>query len=259
MRGDGVEVRYGAACPMAARFAIRAVTGGQVNPRGFDVNLRSGPQMCEYVEIADRIAADGRGPVLDWGCGWGQVTDLLAQRGVDVRSFDYRESEDGTARVVPLERFPERSVHLSGDPVALPFPDGAFATVLSLGVLEHVQRPQESIRELRRVLRPGGRLLVYKLPNRFSYLEAIGRVLGLYYHGKLPDDRVYDRERTFELLEGGGFRVDSFRRANMLPLTVTGSWAWRHAEAIWRLNKLCARVPVLNWLATNLEAEATAI
>lgn len=213
--------------------------------------------MCEYGEIADRVAADGDGPVLDWGCGWGQVTHLLAMRGVEVESFDYREGEP--AGLVALERFPDRFVHVSGDPVALPFPDDRFAVVLSCGVLEHVQHPEASLRELHRVLRPGGRLLVYKLPNRFSYLEAIARVLGLYYHGKLPHDRVYDRRRTFALLEHGGFRVDAFRRTNMLPLTVTTPWAARHAERIWRLNKLCARIPVLRRLATNLEAEATAV
>lgn len=213
--------------------------------------------MREYVSIADRIAAEGLAPVLDWGCGWGQVTDLLAARGVAVESFEYRADEP--AGQIQLERFPGRSAYVSGDPVALPFADGQFAAVLSCGVLEHVQYPEQSLRELHRVLRPGGRLLVYKLPNRFSYLEALARVLRLYYHGKMPHDRVYDRNRVFALLESQGFRIDAFRRTNMLPLTITSPFAHRHAERIWRLNKLVARIPVVNWLATNLEADATAV
>jgi hypothetical protein len=59
-----------------------------------DVNLRSGPQMREYVHIADRIAAEELSPILDWGCGWGQVSQLLLERGLQVESFDYRDGAD---------------------------------------------------------------------------------------------------------------------------------------------------------------------
>jgi SAM-dependent methyltransferase len=160
--------------------------------------------------------------------------------------------------VIRLERFPEITAHVSGDPVALPFPDDHFATVLSCGVLEHVQFPEASLSELHRVLQPNGRLLIYKLPNRFSYLEAIARILGLYYHGRLPHDRVYDRRRVFDLLPRYGFRIDSFRRTNMLPLTLGSSFAWRHSSEIWSANRRLGRLPLANLLATNLEVDATA-
>jgi len=227
------------------------------NPRGVDVNIRSGPQMREYEHIADRIAAAHVGPVLDWGCGWGQITDLLRQRGVEVESFDYREDEP--PHVISLERFPEITAHVSGDPVALPFPDDHFATVLSCGVLEHVQFPERSLAELHRVLDRNGRLLIYKLPNRFSYLEAIARGLGLYYHGRLPHDRVYDQRRIFDLLPRYGFRIDSFRRTNMLPLTIGSTFAWRYSSQIWSANRWLGGIPLANLLATNLEVDATAI
>lgn len=229
----------------------------EANPRGIDINLRSGPQMREYAAIADRIAAERIGPVLDWGCGWGQVTSLLHARGVAVEAFDYRDG--ASVQRVALEKFPQITATFSGEPVALPFATGRFAAVLSCGVLEHVQDPGGSLDELRRVLAPGGRLFVYKLPNRFSYLEAIARMLGLYYHGKLPHDRVYDRRRTVALLGSHGFRVEHVRRANMLPLTAGGSLAARHAERIWALNERLARLPLLELLATNIEADATAV
>jgi SAM-dependent methyltransferase len=225
--------------------------------RGVDVNLRSGPQMREYTHIADRIAAEHVSPVLDWGCGFGQVAHLLLQRGVQVEPFDYREGEQ--LRAVQLDTFPNLRARVSGDPVALPFPHDHFEAVLSCGVLEHVQYPEASLRELHRVLRPGGRLFIYKLPNRFSYLELVARMLGLYYHGSLPHDRVYDQRRALDLLIGCGFRVDNFRRTNMLPLTLTGDLASRHAERIWRVNRWMGRVPVARLAATNLEVDATAV
>jgi 2-polyprenyl-3-methyl-5-hydroxy-6-metoxy-1,4-benzoquinol methylase len=223
------------------------------NPRGADVNLRSAPQMREYEAIADRIAADAPGLVLDWGCGWGQMSDLLLRRGIEVRSFDFRpEIETSGAR--PLARFPHIEAYIeTEDPVSLPYEDGEFGAVLSCGVLEHVARPEDSLGELRRVLRPGGLLYVYKLPNRFSYLEAIARRMGLYYHGKATYDRVYDRRSAESLLRDQGFVVAEFRRTNMLPLTIHGALVTRAADAIWAVNRALARVPALNLAATNLE------
>jgi len=225
-------------------------------PRSVDVNLRSGPQMREYVAIADRLASEHPGRLLDWGCGHGQVTHLLRERGVDSVPFDYREGRE--PGVIELEQFPELQAYVSGEPVKLPFDSDSFDAVLSCGVLEHVQQPADSLQELRRVLRPGGRLHVYKLPNRFSYLEAIARRIGLYYHGAYPNDRVYDRRKAQALLNANGFRVDAFRRANMLPLTIEHPLAWRLSGAIWGVNRALAFVPGLSLLATNLELDATA-
>lgn len=226
-------------------------------PRPVDVNLRSGPQMREYLAIADRVAGEQPGRVLDWGCGHGQISHMLRQRGVDVVAFDYVEGAE--AAVVSLEHFPEIKAHVSGDPVVLPFSESSFDTALSCGVLEHVQRPEDSLRELHRVLRPGGRLLIYKLPNRLSYLEAIARRAGMYYHGALLYDRVYDRHTATALVAANDFRVDAFRRTNLLPLTVEHPLAWRLSGAIWKLNRALAHVPGVALLATNLELDATAL
>jgi len=223
--------------------------------RGTDVNLRSGPQMREYAALADRIASDRPGSVLDWGCGWGQVSALLRERGVDVHPFDYRPDEPrpGEAR---LERFPDLVCTFSPEPVTLPFEDASFDAVLSCGVLEHVQDPAGSLAELHRVLRPGGRLYVTKLPNRRSYLEWLARRLGLYYHGQLPDDTLWSPREAREAAAAHGFEVTAVRLQNMLPLTLDHPAASRLAGPIWALNRLLSRVPGLNRLATNVEIDA---
>jgi SAM-dependent methyltransferase len=227
------------------------------NPRGDDVNIRARAQMLEYELISDRVAASAGGRVLDWGCGWGQISDLLLERSVDVVAFDYRPDEPpGTA---PLERFPRITAHFSDDPVALPFPDDHFDAVVSCGVLEHVEHPDASLDELHRILRPGGQLLVYKLPNRFSYLERLARAMGLYYHGLAPHDRVYDQRSACTLLTRHDFRVVAFRRTNLLPLSLTHPRIQPLAPAIWGLNGFLRHVPGLGLLATNLELEAIAL
>lgn len=224
--------------------------------RGVDVHLRSAPQLLQYRAIARRIASDEPGRLLDWGCGFGQVTRLLRDEGVDATPFDYREGL-AAPTVEPLELYPELEAHFSGDPVALPFDDASFDSVLSCGVLEHVESPDGSVEEIARVLRPGGAFYVYNLPNRYSYLERLAKLLGLYYHGQLPHDRVYTRRSAVALLERHGFHIREFRRANMLPLTLPGPVARRGAALILRTSRAADRVPGLNLIATSLELVAT--
>jgi 2-polyprenyl-3-methyl-5-hydroxy-6-metoxy-1,4-benzoquinol methylase len=208
--------------------------------------------MLEYEAIVARIRRDGPDRILDWGCGWGQVSDLLRRAGLTVESFDYGGPEAPNA-VVELPRFPGLSAYVCSDPIRLPYPEASFDAVLSCGVLEHVEDPDGSLEELKRVLRPAGTLYVYKLPNRSSYLERIARTAGLYYHGQAPNDRLYTIASAHELLTHHGFEVLEIRYANMLPLTLTGRAASLVAPALWAANRALARVPMLNRFATNVE------
>ena len=208
--------------------------------------------MLQYRALARGLARRNPGRVLDWGCGYGQVTALLREEGVDVVAFDYREGLQAPT-VSRLERFPEIEAHLSPDPVVLPFEGDTFDTVLSCGVLEHVEDPDASLEEIRRVLRPGGTFYVTNLPNRYSYTERIARLLGLYYHGQLPNDRIYTKSSAQDLLARHRFAVRELRRVHMLPLTLGGP-----ARLVWGLSSALERVPGLNLIATSLELAATA-
>ncbi|UGS38707.1 class I SAM-dependent methyltransferase [Capillimicrobium parvum] len=224
--------------------------------RGGDVHLRAGAQMREYEAAVHRIAADGPAKLLDWGCGFGQISHMLKARGLDVTSIEWNpEIDEGTVR--PAARYPDVLVRYTREPVRLPYDDGRFDAVLSMGVLEHVQEPGASLDELHRVLRPGGTLYVYKLPNRRSYLERLARRAGLYYHGQLEHDALYTMSTARALVMAHGFRVTELRLANMLPLTLTAGWAERGAGAIWGAGRALSAVPLLNRVATNVELVAT--
>ena len=159
----------------------------------------------------------------------------------------------------PLERFPDVEAYIATeDPRRLPYGDHSFDAVLSCGVLEHVQDPDSSLEELKRVLRPGGTLYVYKLPNRRSYLEWIARRIGWYYHGAGEFDTVYTLSSARELLVRHGYAVGEIRYANMLPLTMGGRLIERLTPVIWSLSRALSHVPGLNRLATNVELIARA-
>lgn len=213
--------------------------------------------MLEYEAAADRIAADAPRTVLDWGCGLGQMTRLLTDRGITVTAFDYRVDADGI-RQRDLSRFPGLTAMVSDDPLVIPFPDNTFDAVLSMGVLEHVVNPGASLDEIHRVLVPGGTFYCYKLPNRRSYLEAIARRAGMYHHGVAAYDRLYDLESASELVRDHGFDVLETRFANMLPLGVPGRATDVLRGPIWHASNGLSRVPGLNRLATNVELVARA-
>jgi 2-polyprenyl-3-methyl-5-hydroxy-6-metoxy-1,4-benzoquinol methylase len=225
--------------------------------QGSPIHLHSAQQMAEYRAAADRIAAAHHAEVLDWGCGYGQLSAMLRERGVRVTSMDYDPDVDGT-EVRRLERYPDVEATYTGDPVTLPYADASFDAVLSMGVLEHVSFPDDSLGELHRVLRPAGLVYCYKLPNRFSYLEAIARRTGQYYHGQLEQDTLWTVRAARAAFERRRFEVLEIRRMNMLPLTLPGRAATMLAPAIYGTSRAMSRVPGLNALATNVELIARA-
>jgi SAM-dependent methyltransferase len=220
-----------------------------------DLNLRSAPQQLEYRAIYDRIIRDRPERILDWGCGHGHAAHALLAAGLDVVALEYDASARERQRR-PLPFYPDVHAVLTPEPVRLPFEDASFDAVLSLGVLEHVPDPHRSLDEIHRVLKPGGTLYLYKLPNRYSYLERIAKLAGLSYHGSRPHDTLWTVGSTRQALKLHGFDPVMLRRANMLPLTLSNAPATRLAGTIWTLNRWLSRVPALNVLATNVDAIA---
>lgn len=84
-------------------------------------------------------------------------------------------------------------------------------------------------------------------------MEWVAKRLGWYYHGKEPFDKLYTLASAREIMKRHGYTVLHSRRSNMLPLTAGGELANRLVSPIWLLNRMLARVPLLNQFATNVE------
>jgi SAM-dependent methyltransferase len=91
-------------------------------------------------------------PVLDIGCGDGHFASIAYSEPVDV-GLDPMERDLREAG--PLRPKVYRHV-VRGSATSLPFPDGAFATVVSNCVIEHIPDVSRTLSEISRVLRPGG-------------------------------------------------------------------------------------------------------
>jgi 2-polyprenyl-3-methyl-5-hydroxy-6-metoxy-1,4-benzoquinol methylase len=123
-----------------------------------------------------------RKQVLDAGCGTGEYSCWFASRGAQVTGIDLSDGSLNEARAyaesVSLDnvRFEKRSVLATG------FADASFDFVYCTGVLHHTPDPFGGLRELTRVLRPGGKLLISLYPcSGFALREArrqIAKFLG---------------------------------------------------------------------------------
>lgn len=115
--------------------------------------------------------ADDAGPLLalDAGCGSGASAWLLAEKALHVVGVDV--APRGFA-VPPHDRLSCAAASV----LALPFADGTFDMVASYQMLEHVRDPQAALREMARVLAPGG-VLVVAGPNLLSPMNAARALL----------------------------------------------------------------------------------
>ncbi|HXQ52391.1 MAG TPA: class I SAM-dependent methyltransferase [Stellaceae bacterium] len=94
--------------------------------------------------------------VLESGCGLGRYVRYLNDRGFPCVGLEYRGE---TVRAIK-DVWPDLAV-VQGDVSLSPFPDGTFDAVISLGVVEHfVDGPGQALREMQRVLKPGGKAII---------------------------------------------------------------------------------------------------
>ncbi|HEV2687807.1 MAG TPA: methyltransferase domain-containing protein [Bryobacteraceae bacterium] len=141
------------------------------------------------------------GSILDWGCRHAPDACLIRARLQDRVTLEGCDILDGSQYPVFFECAGLRYAPLH-DIVKLPYPDSSFDAVLASGVLEHVPMDHESLKELYRVLRVGGRLIVTYLPNRASIEEwQLRRRGGNHFHW-----RLYKRSELQNLLLHAGFR-----------------------------------------------------
>ncbi|MFO7321840.1 MAG: class I SAM-dependent methyltransferase [Chloroflexota bacterium] len=118
--------------------------------------------------------------VLIAGCGVGMYAGEISRRyRARVEAFDIEAERVAEAR----EQTPHALVAAAE---AIPYADNLFDTILSHEVLEHVQDDRAAVREMVRVLKPGGRIVIF-VPNRWYPFETHGHYWrGQYHFGNTP-------------------------------------------------------------------------
>ncbi len=156
---DGSGLHY---APHMAFFFSKYTQGGayhwhQLYTRS--IFLFNAHQSACY-EMALRALGDINGKrIADIGGGDGAFTSLLARRGAHVTAVDNEPSGIAMARSM-FSQAGLSAEFILGDAQQIPLPDNAFDAVVSSEVIEHLDHPERHMAEMRRILKPGGTLVV---------------------------------------------------------------------------------------------------
>lgn len=121
--------------------------------------------------ILDAAGERIRGNVLENGCGVGMYVQRLASHAGRVTGLEYDYPRAQQARQLADRLANAQILCAAGE--NLPFPSGSFDLILSHEVLEHVLDDRIAVSEMARVLRPGGRMVIF-VPNRGYPFETHG-------------------------------------------------------------------------------------
>lgn len=157
------------------------------------ISLPGGRPFSYYVDFGRLRDKD----VLEVGCGSGFAVQLFAEAGARVTAVDLTEWAVETTRR-RLDAFDLEAEVLQGDAERLPFDDDSFDLVFSWGVIHHTSDMDRALRELVRVCRPGGQLvlmvynrhsLFFVVYRAFARFLPLWRRLGLHFEGARAGER----------------------------------------------------------------------
>lgn len=187
--------------------------------------------------VLESVNAAGLRPgsaALEIGCGAGHLTVELARRGLLVDAVDAsRAMADATAdRVREADLAQQTSVGVA-DVHALPYDSARYDLIVAVGVIPWLHSPGDAVREMARVLRPGGwivltadnrlRLTSFTDPRAILALTPLRRV----YHALCKRDdvamsRLNSPRSVDRLLVDGGLRPAGRRTVGFGPMSLLG-------------------------------------
>ena len=169
----------------------------------------------------DRLGVGPGDLVLDLGCGFGRHAFEAARRGASVVALDAGPEEVAQVRgtfaamIEMGEIAPDHpATAVQGDALSLPFADGTFDRVIASEVLEHIPDDSAAMRELARVLRPGGAMAV-TVPRCGP--EVVNWALSDEYHDTPGGHvRIYRRSTLERRLSSAGLEPTGYHHAHGL-------------------------------------------
>jgi SAM-dependent methyltransferase len=138
-----------------------------------------------FAHYVQSVAQPGAA-VLDYGCGAGTVVEMLRAAGFDAYGVDIRWPGHDTGDLEAGELGRQGVLRYYDEGGALPFDDDSFDVIVSDQVFEHVVPLEASLREIERVLRPGG-VTYHHFPSRSVWREGH---IGIPLTHRLPPGRT---------------------------------------------------------------------
>lgn len=145
--------------------------------------------------------------ILDFGAGIGTFASRVVQEGFDVSCLEVDEAQARTIVQQGLELVTSLA----------DIGDEAYDYVYTLNVLEHIEDDAQALRDLFRVVKPGGKVLVY-VPAMQILFSSMDRKVGHF--------RRYTKSSLVQVATGAGFTVAKCRYADSLGFPATLIYKW---------------------------------
>jgi len=179
VRGNGTFERLMSPVRRFVRWLSARPTLWNLFRRALEFNFREEKRVIakELMPLATRVRRQGRSPrLLDLGCGTGELASIFLRAGYEYVGIDIEPERIAYAR----KTYPRGRFHVM-DAAQLRYPDDYFDQILVTGVLHHLSDDEvrDIVREMRRVLRPGGRALVMEDIALRGSLNLLGALVHL--------------------------------------------------------------------------------
>lgn len=177
--------------------------------------------------ILGELKNEKKKKVLDAGSGPGLYALHLAEKGHFVTGIDIDKEKVKLSTEI-AKRMGSTAEFVAGDLCALPFPDNSFEVIVCSDVIEHIPDDRKALREMARVLRPEGKLVLTTTGNN----PFTKNLIETFEHCKAG----YDEEDFRRLIEGTGLALVKVR-----PLfSILGKAAWLANRRLSKHKKLSA-------------------
>ena len=203
--------------------------------------------------------------ILDVGCGTGHLAGELMRRGYQAMGVDFSEGMVNYAReYYGADRFQV------GDIEHIPFADNSFDGIVCLGVMEYLSSDEPALREMWRVLKPGGWAVITTPSSVCPFFYADRALVNVRYFARplvnlarkglgaeprpatrtapAVNHRRYSHGKWAKLLRSVGLETDDW---------VCHAWGFYSLERFWPQAAFCrasdrfARNPLINWIASD--------
>jgi ubiquinone/menaquinone biosynthesis C-methylase UbiE len=160
--------------------------------------------------------------LIDVACGLGILVFYAKEKGLNTYGIDLSQKAVQLAYKSRL-----KTGLCNGNGEALPFPNAGFDYVTNIGSLEHFASMETGLREMRRVLKPGGKAAIF-VPNSYYLIGIIWRVWRTGY--SISQKQIVEHFATYnewkDFLEKNGFYVEQGYKYNHIFPFSLADWKW---------------------------------
>lgn len=144
--------------------------------------------------------------ILEAGCGFGHWVFWMAKHNFQVTGVDIAEKTIETAKLYAKNKKISNCKFVVADIRKLPLEDNSFDMIFSFGVIEHFKNPKPLMLELKRVLKPGGKIFL-SVPNIYSMHSLTRPMAKLLGRWNLGYESSYNQDQLKNLFTDNGFKV----------------------------------------------------